>query len=139
MQTTDRYGRKVGRPYVGDLDVCEEMVRIGAAWAYRQYLRDENLLAIEAEAKSEKRGLWGLSEAQKVPPWEWRRNGGNPSSTVATGDCQIKGNINSKGDRIYHVPGSRSYSQTRINTSKGERWFCNEAEARAAGWRAPRN
>ena len=25
--------------------------------------------------------------------------------------------------------------RTRINTSKGERWFCTESEARAAGWR----
>jgi micrococcal nuclease len=48
VQTTDRYGRKVGRPYVGNLDICEEMVRIGAAWAYREYLRDENLLVLEA-------------------------------------------------------------------------------------------
>jgi endonuclease YncB( thermonuclease family) len=139
VQTTDRYGRKVGRPFVGDLDVCEEMVRIGAAWAYRQYLRDENLLAIEAEAKAEKRGLWGLSEAENVPPWEWRRNGGNPVPSATPGECQIKGNINSKGGRIYHVPGSRYYSQTRINTSKGERWFCSEAAAWAAGWRAPRD
>ena len=48
VQTADRYGRKVGRPYVDDLDVCEEMVRIGAAWAYRQYLREDYLLEIEA-------------------------------------------------------------------------------------------
>ena len=60
-----------------------------------------------------------------------------PSGTP--GECQIKGNINGKGDRIYHVPGSRHYSQTRINESKGEQWFCSEAEAKEAGWRAPRN
>ena len=134
VQTTDRYGRTVGRPYVGDLDVCAEMVRMGAAWAYREYLIDRSLLTLEADAKADKRGLWGISEAQAMPPWEWRRGGaGN-----ATGNCQIKGNINSKGDRIYHVPDSRSYGATRINTSRGERWFCSEAEARAAGWRAPR-
>ena len=40
VQTTDRYGRTVGRPYVGNLDVCEEMVRVGAAWVYRQYVVD---------------------------------------------------------------------------------------------------
>ena len=32
VQTTDRYGRTVGRPYVGDLDICAEMDRTGAAW-----------------------------------------------------------------------------------------------------------
>ncbi len=27
------------------------------------------------------------------------------------------------------------YSRTRINVAKGERWFCTEEEAQAAGWR----
>lgn len=49
--------------------------------------------------------------------------------------CDIKGNISSKGERIYHLPGQDYYSRTRIDTGKGERYFCSEAEARAAGWR----
>ena len=53
--------------------------------------------------------------------------------------CVIKGNINSKGDKIYHVPGMSSYGATKIDESKGERWFCSEEEAIQAGWRAPRN
>ena len=134
VQTKDRYGRTVGRPYVGDLDICAEMVRLGAAWAYREYLRDQTLLTLESDSRARGRGLWGTSEAQAMPPWEWRRSGGGNQS----GNCQIKGNINSKGDRIYHVPGTPSYGATRINESKGERWFCSEAEARAAGWQAPR-
>lgn len=52
--------------------------------------------------------------------------------------CDIKGNINAEGVRIYHVPGSEHYARTRIDTARGERWFCSEAEARAAGWRAAR-
>jgi hypothetical protein len=35
----------------------------------------------------------------------------------------------------YHMPGGGYYGATRINPSRGERWFCSEAEARAAGWR----
>jgi endonuclease YncB( thermonuclease family) len=54
------------------------------------------------------------------------------------GDCRIKGNISDRGDRIYHVPGSRHYDRTRIDTARGERWFCSAADARAAGFRAPR-
>ena len=134
VQTKDRYGRTVGRPYVDDLDICAEMVRMGAAWAYRQYLRDEGLLTLESDAKAHKRGLWGLSEAQNTPPWEWRRSGGNERAPEG---CLIKGNINSKGDRIYQMPGSSSYGPTRIDTGKGERWFCSEDEAKAAGWRRP--
>ncbi len=49
--------------------------------------------------------------------------------------CLIKGNISRSGERIYHVPGGRWYDATRIDPRKGERWFCTEAEARAAGWR----
>jgi micrococcal nuclease len=49
--------------------------------------------------------------------------------------CPIKGNISS-GGQIFHVPGQRDYCRTVIDLSKGERWFCSEAEAVAAGWRA---
>lgn len=55
-----------------------------------------------------------------------------------SGGCKIKGNIGNSG-KIYHVPGSPSYANTKIDESRGERWFCSEAEARAAGWRAPKN
>ena len=54
-----------------------------------------------------------------------------------TGVCRIKGNIGDTG-RIYHLPGSPSYDRTKIDESTGERWFCTEDEARAAGWRPPR-
>ena len=52
-----------------------------------------------------------------------------------SGGCLIKGNISSSGERIYHVPGQQNYAATVITESKGERWFCTEAEALAAGWR----
>ncbi|MDG4898839.1 hypothetical protein P9272_35755 [Mesorhizobium sp. WSM4976] len=53
--------------------------------------------------------------------------------------CNIKGNISYYGgQKIYHVPGQEYYSETRINPLKGERWFCSEAEAQAAGWRRAR-
>ena len=50
--------------------------------------------------------------------------------------CKIKGNINSKGEKIYHVPGGRYYDSTQIDLPQGERWFCNERQAKDAGWRA---
>ncbi len=53
-------------------------------------------------------------------------------------DCVIKGNINSKDVKIYHVPGGSNYEETEIDPDRGERWFCTEVEAREAGWRAPR-
>ncbi len=48
----------------------------------------------------------------------------------------IKGNVSyNSGERIYHVPGQYHYEDTVISASRGERWFCTEADARAAGWR----
>ena len=71
-----------------------------------------------------------------MPPWEWRR-GKRLDAVAADGrkGCRIKGNIGRGGKRIYHVPGGRWYDQTKIDRSKGERWFCSEGEAQDAGWR----
>jgi endonuclease YncB( thermonuclease family) len=78
----DNYGRIVGRLYAGAIDISAEMVRQGAAWVYRDYVRDQSLFALEDQARTAKRGLWGLSEAN-IPPWEWRRNGNRtPSQTT---------------------------------------------------------
>ena len=83
VQDTDKYGRTVGRVYVGGIDVNAEMIRQGAAWAYRQYLKDQSLLRLEAEAKAAKRGLWALPEAQRMPPWEWRHGGSAKAPTAS--------------------------------------------------------
>jgi endonuclease YncB( thermonuclease family) len=72
VRDTDRYGRTVGRVYAGAQDVNAEMVRRGAAWVYRRYSDDPALLRLEQSARTERRGLWALPEAQRVPPWEWR-------------------------------------------------------------------
>jgi len=50
--------------------------------------------------------------------------------------CSIKGNINDSGAKIYHLPGGKWYTRTLIDTARGERWFCSEAEAQAEGWRS---
>jgi micrococcal nuclease len=52
--------------------------------------------------------------------------------------CNIKGNVNKK-EKIYHLPGCASYKTTIIETAKGERMFCSEKEAVAAGWRKAKN
>ena len=57
------------------------------------------------------------------------------ASQSAAQECNIKGNVNTRGERIYHVPGQKYYNDTVIQSSHGERWFCSEEEARAAGWR----
>lgn len=57
----------------------------------------------------------------------------------SSASCDVKGNISlNTGERIYHVPGQKYYTETRISTQHGERWFCSEAEALRAGWRKSR-
>ena len=52
--------------------------------------------------------------------------------------CNIKGNVNSAGDKIYHLPGGSLYERTKINPGEGDRWFCTGKEAEGAGFRAAR-
>ena len=61
-----------------------------------------------------------------------------PAETPITkpAECVIKGNIShNSGRKIYHLPGMEYYEQTRIDPSRGERWFCTESEAINNGWR----
>lgn len=53
--------------------------------------------------------------------------------------CDIKGNINREDEKIYHLPGGRDYDETKIDPTKGERWFCTPQEAEANGWRASKS
>ena len=72
---TDRYGRTVAKVYRDGRDINREMIREGHAWVYRKYLRDPSLLEDERRAREAHAGLWGLPEAHRVPPWEWRQGG----------------------------------------------------------------
>lgn len=59
--------------------------------------------------------------------------------TVPPPGCVIKANISvDTGEKIYHVPGQKYYTQTKINPEYGERWFCTEQEAINNGWRKSR-
>lgn len=60
------------------------------------------------------------------------------SATIIKPSCAkpyVKGNINSSGDKIYHLPWDSDYNRTVINTKSGERMFCSEQGAKDAGWR----
>lgn len=69
----DKYGRAIGKVFLNNLNVNSELIRLGAAWVYRKYSKDESLIKLELEAKSRQLGLWSLSESERIPPWEWRK------------------------------------------------------------------
>ena len=133
----DRYARLIAVCYRNRVDLNGSMVAAGHALAYRQY--GTPYVGHENAARARRLGVWqGRFEA----PWDWRRSKGAGTSRAPAprpgSGCAIKGNVSSSGERIYHVPGQSFYDRTRISEAKGERWFCSEAEARAAGWRRSR-
>jgi endonuclease YncB( thermonuclease family) len=125
----DQYGRTVAVCFADDQDINAAMVGEGWALAYQEYSLD--YVGQERAAEAAGHGLW---QGEFVPPWEWRRGSRLEGSEVVP-ECAIKGNIARDGERIYHVPGGRYYGVTVMDVAAGERWFCTEAEAVAAGWR----
>ena len=90
---TDRYGRIVGEVYADDVCVNCELTRAGHVWAYRYYDPDPIILELEDEARAAERGLWGLPESERIPPWEWRRGRRNqraPQQTQRAQGCADK-------------------------------------------------
>lgn len=139
--SVDRYERLLATCYLGEININEFMVASG--WAVN-YNEGKVYTTSQEIASNAKRGAWAGSF---IDPLEYRRKSkrdarSEQSLAVSEGDdskCIIKGNINSRGEKIYHTPwGSGSYKKTKVSLKSGERWFCSEADALAAGWRAPR-
>jgi endonuclease YncB( thermonuclease family) len=149
---TDRRGRLLARCEVDGEDIQKWLVRSG--WALARISHDYD--ADEKEAREAKVGMW---QGAFIAPWDWRvRNKktailgavkvpenahaillASASGAVAPSpDCTIKGNVNSSGECIYHLPTSRWYAQIKMQISKGTRWFCSVEEAEAAGCRETR-
>ncbi|WP_342633933.1 thermonuclease family protein [Microvirga calopogonii] len=145
QKDVDRYQRIVAQCSANRIDLNGWLIEQGYALAYRQYSTE--YVPQEDAARKAKRGLWAGSF---TPPWDWRRGERGPSKAEpapqvsssrpqsTSSDCRIKGNISAKGEKIYHLPGSRAYDRTVVNEAAGERWFCSESDAITAGWRAPK-
>ncbi|MBI3577452.1 thermonuclease family protein [Candidatus Gottesmanbacteria bacterium] len=145
ISQTDKYGRLLRYVYVGPpaggLMVNEQLVREGFARSSTfapDVAHQEKLRQAEQEARNNNRGLWGGCTLNTTNT----TNTTNPTNAIQktpSGSCVIKGNISTTGDKIYHTPGCGSYDKTVIDESTGERWFCTEEEAVAAGWRKAKN
>lgn len=59
-----------------------------------------------------------------------REAAGEAAEQAGLAPRPIKGNLNSRGEKIYHLPGQSSYERTQA-----EETFATEAEAQAAGYR----
>jgi len=66
----DSYGRVLARVRIDGVDMAEAQVRDGWAWVFRRYTDDAALMALEAEARAARRGLWASPDPEA--PWQWR-------------------------------------------------------------------
>ncbi len=105
------------------------MVREGLAWAFVKY--SQSYVQQEAEARLARVGIW---QGDAEPAWVYREKRWAGAEQEAPKGCAIKGNVTEHG-HIYHMPWSPWYGKVKIEETKGERWFCSESEAIAAGWR----
>lgn len=130
----DPYGRIIARCLAGGADVAKALAEEGLVWAFVRY--SDEYLPEETAAREKGVGVW---RAPTEAPWDYRANRWERAAEESPEPgCPIKGNINQEGERIYHTPWSPWYQRTRIDKATGERWFCDEAEAITAGWRAAR-
>lgn len=143
VSEADQFGRLLRYVYVDGEMVNATLVREGYAQVSTvpPDVKHQNLfLALQRQAREAGRGLWGDVCASPTPAPIGGSGVPCPGGAEFSidGTAVIKGNINSEGERIYHVPGQRYYDATIINPANGERWFCTEAEAIEAGWRKSR-
>ena len=124
VSEADAFGRLLRYVWLDGRMVNARLVEEGYATAstYPPDVKYAALFAsLQAEAREARRGFWGACVT--------------PEAQAGCADPLIKGNISGSGEKIYHVPGGAFYDDTRIDEAKGERWFCTEADAVAAGWR----
>jgi len=141
---TDRYDRFLryvyipsGEPEDDDLFVNEWLVREGYAFTFAvapdNRYRDL-LSSAQKEAREKERGLWG-SECEYTKEYENSASLREKGSEAPNSECTIKGNISEKGyGKLYFLEGCPNYSRIKIDTRKGEQWFCDESDAKSAGF-----
>lgn len=121
-------GQTRARCYVREADIGETLVRNGHVFATGGFL--SRYASVEGEAQDAQRGLWAGAVER---PQDYRDKRWEEAKKAAPDGCPIKGRVRA-GARTYVLPWSPAYASTRLSTARGERWFCSESEAQAAGW-----
>ncbi len=128
---TDKYWRHLVYIFYKWENINQKMIEKWLAKEYtydRPYKYQKEFIAAEKEAKKLKKWLWGLENKEEVIKII-------DNHSVEPWICKIKGNINSKKEKIYHMIWCKSYNKTKITPAKWERFFCTQDEAKKAGWR----
>lgn len=136
VQERDKYGRILAYVYIdgnmfNELLLEKGLARVAVFPPNTRYV--DEFYAIQKKAQEAKLGIWSIENYVTDDGYTVQeKTGKDQDSTNANIDCQnpIKGNINSRGEKIYHVPGGQYYDIT-----KAEELFCTEQEAVNAGYR----
>lgn len=112
-------------------DLAAALVRGGHVFAEAGWFARYG--AEEAEARAAKAGIWRGGEAAERPT-DYRSKRWEEARRAAPDGCPIKGQKPSSDKRVYVLPWSSQYERVKVRSARGERWFCSEAEAQAAGW-----
>ena len=129
---TDKYWRHLIYIFYNWENINQKMVEQWYAKEYtynKPYKYQTGFKEAEQIAKNNSKWIWWLDNQKEVIK-EISTHKKNP-----TNSCNIKWNINSKWEKIYHYPWCKSYTRTKITPSKWEKYFCSEKEALSAGWR----
>lgn len=70
-KAVDKFGRTIAVISIGDINVNEEQVRRGMAWAYSRSREGRAYARLQSEAQLAKRGLW--QQANPQSPAQWRK------------------------------------------------------------------
>jgi len=126
----DGAGRPLATCTRGGLDINGELVRQGHAFAARGLFA--GYAGLERQARDAKLGIWAAGDVER--PAEFRAKIWDEAKRHAPDGCPIKGLVTGEG-RVYVLPWSPDYDRGRIQKTRGERWFCSEREAEAAGFK----
>lgn len=138
----DKYKRLLAYIYTKDgISVQEQLLKNGLARV--AYIYDPNTKhvdwfeSIQKEARKTETGIWSVKNYVTNRGFDktvFDESNGSVAATeedLTDSSCKIKGNINSKGVKIYHSPGQKDYEAT-----KAEEMFCTAQEAEQAGFKA---
>ena len=125
----DGAGRETASCRAGETDIAARLVREGLVFA------ETGLLARygsdESAARAAKAGFW---QGEVERPADFRTKAWEAAKKRAPDGCPIKGSVTGEG-KTYVMPWSPGYRAARAQRSRGERWFCTEQEAIAAGFK----
>jgi endonuclease YncB( thermonuclease family) len=130
LAESEEAGRSQAACRVGATDLAAELVGKGHVFASQG---SATHAALETKAREARTGIW---RGPVERPAEFRAKRWEAAKRAAPEGCPIKGSLTAEG-RVYVLPWSREYERVRMRGGKGERWFCSEAEAEAAGWKRP--